>query len=129
MACGTIDLMAIERDRDQLWAEACHYYHDGAAWWPEGEETALASVAQEARYEADAWEGEVSRWLTHRPGVAPTVGEVLEGAIGLQRDKWTRAEQMRVAAVLKRLGYARRSTLDAGVQTWRYSPTLGQVGS
>lgn len=85
---------------------------------------ALASDQQEARYETDAWEDEVSRWLTHRPGLTTTVGEVLGGALGLQREKWTQRDQNRVAAVLKRLGYERRQVRDGSKRFWRYEPMM-----
>ena len=51
-----IDLDGIERDRDQLWAEAVARYKAGAKWWLETPELeALAEAVQRARYKVDPW--------------------------------------------------------------------------
>jgi predicted P-loop ATPase len=52
VACGgVIDRDGIERDRDQLWAEAAHRFKAGEKWWletPELEALAAAEVSQGA---------------------------------------------------------------------------------
>ncbi|MFN3983771.1 MAG: VapE domain-containing protein, partial [Caldilinea sp.] len=56
LRCGTIDIAALARDRDQLWAEAVHRFREGAIWWIDDPAIlAEAAAAQEARYQADAW--------------------------------------------------------------------------
>ena len=53
---GRIDIDALIRDRNQLFAEAVVAFWDGAAWWPEKDfEREQIMPEQEARYEADAW--------------------------------------------------------------------------
>ena len=52
---GMIDCDALERDRDQLWAEAVARYRAGAKWWLETPELeALATTEQRLRYRSDS---------------------------------------------------------------------------
>jgi hypothetical protein len=53
---GEIDLDALRRDRDQLWAEAAHYEKLGASIVLPKELWAAAAEQQEARREPDPWE-------------------------------------------------------------------------
>ena len=62
--CGQIDLEALRRDRDQLWAEALALYRQGAIWWLDDPELiAMARAEQEERYQSDAWDSLIDRWL------------------------------------------------------------------
>jgi predicted P-loop ATPase len=142
--CGTIDLDRLRHDRDQLWAEAVHRYRAGAVWWLT--DPALitdANAEQEARYQSDAWDGLIEHWLTHetrrenhggygyddwrevetvrdRPLPDISIGEILSDAIGLEPGRWTRADQMRVAAYLKANGWVRYRAGETGGRAWRY---------
>jgi predicted P-loop ATPase len=142
--CGTINLDAIARDRDQLWAEAVAMYSAGAVWWlTDPELIAQASAEQEARFQSDAWDELIERWLVTAkqrvnkgygsyddwrdeevPRPSPltdaAIGEILREAIGLDPAKWTRADQMRVSAYLKRNGWERYRVQAAGAREWRY---------
>jgi putative DNA primase/helicase len=94
-----IDLKALARDRDQLWAEALVRFRDGAVWWLETPELqALATAEQAARFEVDAWAETVSNWLVGRDDVS--VAEVLVGALGVPLESWSQTAQNRVAAIL-----------------------------
>ena len=64
--CGTIDIDALARDRDQLWAEAVARFRAGAIWWLDTPELIAAATAeQEKRYQADAWDDLIANWITH----------------------------------------------------------------
>jgi predicted P-loop ATPase len=64
---GVIDTDALAHDRDQLFAEALEYFRNGRCWWPsQAFEAEHIVPEQEARFEADAWEEAVSRWLAAR---------------------------------------------------------------
>lgn len=148
LRCGTIDIAALARDRDQLWAEAVHRFHAGAIWWIDNPALqAEARDAQEQRYQADAWDDLIEHWLTHetrtvsdgypdygnsrtesipRPRALTdvSVGDILEEAIGLEPARWTRGDQMRVSAYLKANGWERYRRRDEGgrdaSREWRY---------
>lgn len=58
VACGKpCDLAALERDRDQLWAEAVHLFLQGEQWWLKPSEIPDAEYQQSLRYHDDPWAG------------------------------------------------------------------------
>ena len=102
--CGVIDLEALIRDCDQLWAEAIVRFRGGAPWWLETTELqALATAEQDARFEIDAWTEKVSEWLINRPDVS--VGEILVGALGIPQESWSQTAQNRIAKILAHQGF------------------------
>jgi putative DNA primase/helicase len=104
VTCGLIDLEALVRDRDQLWAEAVVRFQAGSRWWLETPELeGMAAAEQQARLAVDAWEEKVSKWLAGRGDVS--VGEVLVGALGLPPESWSQSAQNRVATILKSHGF------------------------
>lgn len=142
--CGSIDLEALARDRDQLWAEAVARYRDGAIWWlDEPGLVASAKAEQDQRYHADAWDARIDRWLVYErrrvnhgygnydewrdeeierpsPLSEVSVGEILEGALGIEPARWTKADQMRVGAYLKATGWERYQSRQGQFREWRY---------
>lgn len=105
VACaGELRLDDLERDRDQLWAEAVARYREGDLWWLDDQALVEAAGAeQDARFQADPWEPLIDRWLLSR--TETTTAEVLELALQKPVGQWTRADEIRVGAVLRRLGW------------------------
>lgn len=133
LACGFIDLEAIKRDRDQLWAEALARVRAGECWHVE-DQTLSASIAeeQEARRERDPWEDRLPHLLARKSFV------VSHELLALLDAKDTQPEANRLARVLKRLGWRRtretRETREGKQRIWGYSrrgaaaPSQSQVG-
>lgn len=129
VTCVVIDRDAIRRDRDQLWAEAVHRWNAGEEWRPDGHLSRLAASEQEKRFQADAWEQPVAAWLGIRDGV--TTYEVLTQALGIDRGRITRTEEIRCGGVLRRLGLVDvRRPVEGGIRVRRYfrSPTTPDIG-
>jgi predicted P-loop ATPase len=134
LPCGEINLVELERDRDQLWAEAVRQFMRGAIWWIEDPKLiAAAKEQQDARFQGDAWDDRIEHWLRYdttlnnakrlEPLDDVSIGEVLEGAIALPAGKWTRGDQMRIAAYLKRDGWERYNSGNRSGRVWRYRKT------
>jgi putative DNA primase/helicase len=146
--CGDIDVAGLARDRDQLWAEAVARFKSGAIWWLEDKNLLKAArEEQDKRYQSDAWDGLIEHWLTNEvrvvgdsyssfdpprressPRCEPlrdvSVGEILEEAIGIEPARWTKGDQMRVGAYLKKNGWFRYKSRGEGGRNapreWRY---------
>ena len=121
VACrGMLDRDGIERDRDQLWAEAVTRFRAGAKWWLETPELeALATVEQAARFKADAWKETIVKWIGKRKNTG--VEEVLERALKIAPQNQNRAAQMRVASILTELRFTKyRPRTKGGKRENRY---------
>jgi predicted P-loop ATPase len=114
---GTIDIDALARDRDQLFAEAVVRYREGARWWPDKDfERQIIAPEQAARYEADAWEEAIADYLKGARKV--TVSQVARDALHIETHRIGTTEQRRIAAVLERLHWARRKKDWQGKRWW-----------
>ncbi|HEX4932381.1 MAG TPA: VapE domain-containing protein [Gemmatimonadaceae bacterium] len=108
---GAIDLAALERDRDQLWAEAVAALDGGEGWWLTREAEAARDEAAEEHRLVDPWEEVVAAWLVE---LSPhelrdlTSRRILTGPLRLEIDRVTAREQQRLAAIMRRLGWRNR---------------------
>lgn len=103
---GTIDREGIERDRDQLWAEAVVRFKADAKWWLETPELeALAAGEQALRFISDVWTESVAQWIGARKDTS--IPEVLQHALRLAPQDQTHSAQIRVANILTNLGFTK----------------------
>ena len=120
VACrGTIDLAGLEATRDQVWAEAVHRFKQGEPWWLETPELeALATAEQALRLVVDRWMDSIAEWLGDRTNVS--VKEVLEYVLWIGPGPRARAAEMRVAQILKDLGFKKGRPRTANGRENRY---------
>jgi predicted P-loop ATPase len=103
---GAINIGALASDRDQIFAEAVVMYRRKAIWWPDKDfERQYIMPEQEARYEADAWEEQIGRYIATASKV--TIGQIAREALGIETPRIGTADQRRIAAALERLGWRR----------------------
>jgi predicted P-loop ATPase len=113
---GTIRVDILERDRDQLFAEAVARHRKGAEWWPDKDFERRCIVPQQAaRYEADVWEESIAGYVETKAKV--TIGEVAKEALFIETPRIGTADQRRIAAALETLGW-RRERAD-GKTDWQ----------
>ena len=114
MKIGRIDLGALTRDRDQLFAEAVEAYRKAEHWWPEATfEREHIKPQQRDRYEADAWQGSIAEFVKGRERV--TIAEVANGALDIHIGKIGTEVQRRIAAVLTDGGWTRGKRTTSGI--------------
>ena len=118
---GKIDIEALKRDRDLLWAEALYRFEAGEIWWPDDEaEQRLLAVEQEERYFEPIITGPVLRWcekpqpgapgsgmdgvVLSKPGVV-LLREVVVYVLQRQIGSVDRTTQIEITKVLKKNGW------------------------
>jgi predicted P-loop ATPase len=114
---GKIDIDALARNRDQLFAEAVAAFRSGERWWPDKSfEREHMLPEQEARYEGDAWEENIKHYVETQPRV--TIGQVAKEALFMETPKIGTLDQRRIAAVLINLGWNRQPKDGEGKRWW-----------
>lgn len=133
VACTKIDVEAIRRDRDQLWAESRVRFERGEKWWPDGELLSLCKEEQAERTVSDPWVHIISGWLKSDTAqrIVQTHGgilthDVLVNGLSFPSREVTRLDEMRVAECLRELrwepGPQRR---EGGERVRRYMRPTG----
>jgi predicted P-loop ATPase len=120
IAIGEIDIKALERDRDQLWAEAVHRYKHGDVWYLDTPElNTLAQDEQADRYDHDPWAERITNYLVSRRDTS--VAEIL---LTIKPDikEWIPPDKTRIAHCLQAVGWAKYRPRDGATRSWRYRP-------
>ena len=74
----TVDIKAIERDRDKIWAAAKALYGAGEQWWLTDAEALLAEAQQERRTAVDPLYDEVAEWLSSTKKMETCMREIMQ---------------------------------------------------
>lgn len=97
---GTIDLQAVIRDRDQLWAEAAHAEAQGESITLPSELWEAAARVQETRVEHDLW----IDYLADLEGDKISSVALMK-RLDMAKDKWSPALYKRLGYVMRVLGW------------------------
>ena len=124
VAATIIDLDALRRDRDQLWAEAVHRYKNGEKWWPAGDFEPLEAQEEASETaEHDPWFDLVQEWIARQTKQFFSASQILTDALEMPKERMNRAAEMRLGKVLRRLGYESASARIPGqtkpVRRWK----------
>jgi predicted P-loop ATPase len=137
VTCTQIRIDELSRERDQLWAEARDRYRSGAPWWLDTVELNRVAQQQQAdRYEGDAWDELVTKWVQSpsqrldgagqrlQPFTSDcesvTMADVLKHCIGKLQDGWSQSDMNRVGRCLRALGFERYKARRGAYREWRY---------
>lgn len=101
---GEVDIGALVRDRDQLWAEAVHLYRAGERWWLEGYEVEMAGKEQSKRFQDDPWADGISEFLEQFGHTIVTVDKIFRH-LEIPRHLHHAKNHKRITDQLKHLGY------------------------
>ena len=125
MVVGSVDVAGLERDRDQLWAEALERVRAGERYYPETDaEFATLSGALALRTSEDEWVVPVRKYL--ESDAVDELGnlyqeitsyQVLTGCLDIEKGIISKADQMRLAIVLKLLGW-QPAARSGGKRVW-----------
>jgi len=111
VAVGKIDLNALKRDRDLLWAEALYRYRAGEKWYLTAAESNLAANVQGDRVSEDIWQSTLAVNLERKTEVSISEAAAI---LGIETGRQSRVDQNRIIAALKVLGFVREGKFTAG---------------
>ena len=100
-----VNVAAIARDRDQLFAEAVDRHRHGEQWWPDPAlERLHIKPEQDNRYESDPWDEDIAAFVANRERV--TVAEIARQALHFEAiARVGTHDQRRIVAILTKLGW------------------------
>lgn len=132
---GHLDIEALIADRDQLFGEAIALMNAGVQWWPSyDQQRTLIDPMQESREIPDPWHGRIYEYLEGldsdgRPIMVNkvqrvTARELLTKALHFELSKMgpARLETMRVASIMKKLGWRKGRDTDGARERYYERP-------
>lgn len=120
---GPVDLIGLENDCDQLWAEARAVYVEEQPYLS-GEAEQLQVLEAQARMPEDPMRSNVVRWVKENPEVMETTTDAILEYVGVPMKSVNRADQSRVAQALIEMGWDKKLTRDNGIFITKYARPL-----
>ncbi len=152
--CGSVDVIALKADRDQLWAESVVRYRAGEPWHLETDQlNQFATAEQDERYEEGVWDAVILDWIENpvqresREGIhgdllpvmpfdselgRVTITDVLLHCVGKDLDRLAQPDRNQVQRCLTHAGWERKQDRSRGPKRgkWFYvRPDWEPVGT
>ena len=119
LLAGKIDIKALERDREMIWAEAVALFKSGERWWPDRDfEQEYIAPEQEARVAIDPWLEPIETWLKLTGRTAPTTFEIARDALTILTSQINSGHHRRVADIMRSLGWVQKARVG-NTRPWR----------
>lgn len=126
---GRVDVASIERERDQLFAEALEAYRSGERWWFTDADQDMANREAELFVEADLWQEYIREWwerLDTKPETI-TLMEIARRALLLDPNNFSTGTAQRIGRALRHLGFKKLGR-GRGVKSSEYAaPTAESI--
>lgn len=113
-----IDIDAVHRDRDQLWAEAVHCYHAGEPWWVQQSEQEMVEAQQTDRTDIDVWTDAV---LTAVLGKKTILLSEVVREIGIPIKEANQGHAARIGRIMSSIGWQTRRGKKGGADHIKFT--------
>jgi predicted P-loop ATPase len=112
-----IPIELLKKERDAIWAAAVLAFESGEEWWLEYDEEIAAETLAEEFQTSDPWQEPIQTYIENREWVQ--IGDLLL-YLQVNLDRQERAHQMRIAGLLKVMGWTKNFRMVAGkrVRVW-----------
>ena len=101
---GGIDIEAIKRDRDQIWAESVVRFRRGDQWYLSRADGRTLQALSDEFQEVDSWEPLIAQFVEDLRGVKFSTSQLFDGPLQLTPDRRHRGHDNRIATILKAMG-------------------------
>jgi len=120
---GQVDVDALRRDREQLWAEAVAAYRCGEPWHLTESESVQLIAESDKHRESDAWEVAIIGFADRYWHLGLTAADLLTGAVRKKPSDIQKRDEMRVAKIMAAAGWNRtRLRTDSGARPTVWHP-------
>lgn len=119
------DIQGLQRDVDQLWAEAVQTWNKGYDLFiSDSKINDMCIEEQESRFSSDEWTIAINDWIKSvniSPNKMKVTGvDIWKMCFDGDIKKFSRMEQNRIAKIMRRLGYERKRMSIDGDKKWGY---------
>lgn len=118
--CSNINLDAVTRDREQILAEAVHRFKDNETWW--NVPTSALDYQDDCRM-SDIWEDAVYNYVESKRFLEVRRDDIFQNCLMLDIGKVTKMDQMRLANVMKVLGFEKIKKMKNAQRTYIFKKT------